>query len=66
MFFSVSMPIQGLIILFIILTGGYWVHEDEDLAVTEGDVIYFWTNVVLKDNSGYNNLGQSWTGEIKD
>ncbi|KAJ8039654.1 Beta-1,3-glucan-binding protein [Holothuria leucospilota] len=41
-------------------TDGYWVHEDASLNVNYGDTIYYWVNVI-KDGSGYNKIGQSWT-----
>nr|XP_054764484.1 beta-1,3-glucan-binding protein-like isoform X1 [Lytechinus pictus] len=41
-------------------TGAYWVHENTNVVVQSGDVVYYWV-YVLKAGAGYTLTDQSWT-----
>ena len=38
----------------------YFVHENYEISLKEGDVVYYWLNVITT-TGGYNLLEQSWT-----
>jgi len=42
-------------------TDGYFVHENTQVQVNEGDTVYYWVNVITTDGLGYSQTGLKWT-----
>jgi len=40
---------------------GYFVHENTQVQVNNGDIVYYWVNVITKDGVGYSQTGMKWT-----
>nr|XP_054765307.1 beta-1,3-glucan-binding protein 1-like [Lytechinus pictus] len=45
-------------------TGAYWVHENTNVVVQSGDVVYYWV-YALKAGAGYTLTDQSWTDAVR-
>lgn len=42
-------------------TDGYFLHENPNVDLQDGDIVYYWVNVITTDNVGYSNTGLKWT-----
>jgi len=63
--YSVNVPISGVAagqwnFDVSVPTNGYFVHENKNVKVQEGDVVYYWINVITTDNIGYSDTDLSW------